>query len=387
MVEFSAFVRGAGRAGTTAAAEAARARHESGGRVLDLRGDGIFNGRLPDHIVEEAKRAAWDSKSPPSNGLPELREAIAIKLRNENGIDADPATEILVTTGAKEAIFITMAALLTPGDEVLLHTPNYVFNGAIRLHGGVPVYLPTQAADGFRLHLQQAEASVSARTRLLILCNPVNPTGHLPSRSEVEAFGSFVTRHKLMVLADESYEKYVYDGHAVCSLASYQEFRKQVITVQSFSKSYSLADYRVGYMVGPSQFISTCRCVLEWIDIYLNPVSQSAAWASLTGPQAWVSDMIRDYQTARDHFLAVITQVPRLPCACPQATGMAFVNIAAYNMPSSEVSRLLLERYGVPSVPGSVFNGEGYIRLPFGCSDAIHTELIYALKHSLLSCS
>lgn len=387
MVEFSTFVKAAGRAGTTAAAEAERTRRERGLRVLDLRGDGILSGRLPDHIIEEAIRAVRESNQPPSNGLPELREAISAKLREENGIEADPVTEILITTGAKEAIFILMTALLTPGDEVLLHAPNYVFDGAIRLHGGIPVYLPTHAVDGFQLHLEQAKTLVSPRTRLLILCNPVNPTGHLPSRSEVEAFGSFAAHHKLMVLADESYEKYVYDGQAVCSVASYQEFRKQVVTVQSFSKSYSLAAYRVGYMVGPSQVISTCRCVLEWMDIYLNAVSQRAAWAALTGPRAWVGGMIRDWQTARDHFLAVIKQVPHLPCGSPQATGMAFVNITTYGMPSSEVSRLLLERYGIPSVPGSVFNGEGYIRLPFGGSDAVHTQLVDALKHSLISCS
>lgn len=368
-------------------AQAAHARHETGGQVLDLRGSGILKGRLPDHVNEEAARSVREIQQPPSNGLPELRKAISTKLHEENRFEADPGTEILVTTGASEAIFLIMAALLTPGDEVLLHAPNYVFDGAIRLHGATPVYLPTSAAEGFRLSLEEAEALVSPRTQLLILCNPVNPTGHLPSRAEVEAFGSFVARHGLMVLSDESYEKYVFDGQATCSLASYAEFRPRVVTVQSFSKSYSLTANRLGYMVGPPEVVSACRLVLEWIDLYLNPVSQRVAWAALTGPQGWVREMIRDWQTARDHFLNVIKEIPRLCCSLIQATGLTWLDVTAYKRPSLEVSKFLFERYGIPSVAGSVFQGEGYIRLPFGGSEVVHRELIDALKASLLGCS
>ena len=382
-MKLSSFVKDLNRPGTTVAAEQVLTRAARGDKVLDLRNSGTSD-RLPaGHILEESKKAIRSIKSIPSNGLPELRGAISVKLRKENGISADPDTDILITTGAKEAIFIVMAALITPGDEVLLHTPNYVFDGAIRMQGGVPVYLPTRSSDGFYLHLDEADSLVNPRTRLLILCNPVNPTGHLPSSAEVENFGRFADRHGLVVMADESYEKYVYDGHTLHSLASYSEFQERVVTVQSFSKSYSMTAYRVGYMLGPSNVISACRRVMEWLNIHLNPISQWAAWSALTGSQDWVKEMVREWQSNRDYFVNMIKDIPQIKCCIPQATGFAFLDVSAYGLSSTEVTKILLEQYGIPSTPGKVFHGEGYIRLPFGGSKAVHRELISLLKKSL----
>jgi aspartate/methionine/tyrosine aminotransferase len=300
--------------GTTVAAEAARQVRARGRPVLDIRSFGTVSGVVPDHICEAVARVAREPRAGSSNGLPELREAIAAKLSKDNGITADPRGEILVTIGAKEGLYLALGAIVELGDEVLYHVPNYVFDGAIRLHGGVPVHLQTVAADGFALHLDDAARAVSPRTRAFVLCNPVNPTGHVPTRDEVEAIGAFAERHDLWLLADESYEKYVYDGRPRYSPAGYPDLRSRTITVQSFSKSYSLFAYRLGYVAAPAPVIAACRRLLEWIHIYLSAVPQHAALAALTGPSSWIDEMLAGWQQARDRLVSGMrTLLPDVP--------------------------------------------------------------------------
>jgi aspartate/methionine/tyrosine aminotransferase len=367
--------------GTTAAAEAARIRKVSGQRVIPLRGHSTLDGQPAQHIREAAAEAAMQGGTSPPSGLPELREAIAEKLHLENGIAVDPEREILVTTGAKEAIFLVMASLLSPGDEVLLHSPNYVFDGAVRLCGAVPVYVPATLAEGYGLPLEGVNPGL--RTRILVLCNPVNPTGHLPTREEVLAFGRFAERHGLILLSDESFEKYVYDGRSICSPAAFPEFRSRTVTVHSFSKSYSLTRYRVGYIAGPEPLIEVCRRLHEWICIQMNPISQKAAWAALTGPQEWLAGLRAVWQRSRDHFVELIAGLPELPFAPIEATGSAFVDVSVFKRPCREVSRFLLNQYAIPSVPGEVFHAPGFLRIPFGGEPEARFQLIEALGEAL----
>ena len=383
MTRVAARVAGLSGPGTTAAAEAVRVARANGGAVLDMRSFGTVSGLPPAHVREAAARAAQESRAGASNGLPELREAIAGKLAKDNGITADPGDEILVTTGAKEAIYLTMAALLEPGDEVMVHVPNYVFDGAIRLHGGVPVHIETAAADGFALRMDDAERLRTSRTRLFVLCNPVNPTGHVPTRQEVEAIGAFAERHDLWLVVDESYEKYIYDGRERYSPAAYTDFRARTITIQSFSKGYALFAYRLGYLAAPPAVTAACRRVLEWIDIYLGAVPQHAALAALTGPLGWVDEMLAGWQVARDRFVAGMRALPDLKLVTPEGTGFAFVDVTAFGRPSTEVGTWLLDGYGIPSVPGSVFNGEGYLRLGFGGTPQVQQQALDALGRAL----
>lgn len=380
-MRFGMFISDLERPGTTAAAEAARIRKASGRRVIPLRGHSTPDGLPPRHIREAAAEAAMQGGASPSSGLPELREAIAQKLRRENGIVVDPEREILVTSGAKEAIFLVMASLLSPGDEVLLHSPNYVFDGPVRLCGAVPVYIPAASPEGYRLSLEGI--SPGARTRILVLCNPVNPTGHLPTREEVLAFGRFAERHGLILLSDESFEKYVYDGRSICSPAAFPEFRSRTVTVHSFSKSYSLTPYRVGYIAGPEPLIEVCRRLHEWICIQMNPVSQRAAWAALTGPQEWLAGLYDFWQRGRDHFAALVACLPELPFAPIEATGSAFLDISVLKKPCREASRFLLDQYGIPSVTGEVFQAPGFLRIPFGGEPEARVELVEALGEAL----
>jgi len=369
--------------GTTAAAEAARQARGVGRPVLDIRSFGTVSGLPPEHVREAVARAAREPGAGSSNGLPELREAIAAKLAKDNGIAADARDEILVTTGAKEGLYLAMGAIVEPGDEVLYHVPNYVFDGAIRLHGGVPVHLPTSPADGFALRLDDAARAVSSRTRVLVLCNPVNPTGHVPTREEVEAIGAFAERHDLWLLADESYEKYVYDGRPRYSPAAYPDLRARTITIQSFSKSYSLFAYRLGYIAAQAPVIAACRRMLEWIDIYLSPVSQHAALAALTGPSAWIDETLAMWQAARDRLVSGMRRrLPDVLFATPQGTGFVFPDVTIFGRPSSEVAAMLLDTYGIPCVPGSVFHGEGRVRMGFGGTPAVQDELLMALARA-----
>lgn len=382
-MKISTFIKDLERPGTTLAAAAAGLHRKNGNRVLSLRSSGTPDGKPAEHVIEAAIRAPQENLSPPTNGFLNLREAIADKIFRESGHCVDPESEILVTTGAKEAIFILMAVLLAPGDEVILHAPNYVFDGAIKIHGGIPVYLRTQATDGFYLHMDEAAKKLSPRTRLMVLCNPVNPTGHLPSRAEVEDIANFSDRHDLTILSDESFEKYVYDDQRLCRLSSFPQFKPRVVTIQSFSKGHSMTAYRLGFMVAPPEIISACRCVLEWINVRLNPISQMAALAALTGPQEWLAEMLAAWQGYRFHFDKVLREIPQISYVSPQATGFAFLDIAAFGRPSLEVSTILLKKYGIPSVPGIVFEREGYIRVPIGGSKKVQHELGEALTVAL----
>jgi aspartate/methionine/tyrosine aminotransferase len=352
--------------------------------VLDVRSFGTASGVPPDHVGEAVARAARAPRAASSDGLPELREAIADKLTSENGITADPRDEILVTIGAKEALYLALGAIVEPGDEVIYHVPNYVFDGAIRLHGGVPVHLPTAPGDGFALHVDDAVRALSPRTRAFVLCNPANPTGHVPTREEVEAIGAFAERHDLWLLVDESYEKYVYDGRRRCSPAGYPDLWSRTITVHSFSKSYSLFAYRLGYIAAPTPVIAACRRLLEWAHIYVSPVLQHAALAALTGPSGWMDEMLAGWQHARDrlvHGMAAV--VPDLAFVTPQGTGFVFPDITVFGRPSADVAAVLLDGYGVPSVPGSVFHGEGRVRLGFGGPAAVQQQLFETLARTL----
>jgi len=316
--------------------------------MLPLKGS--VGAPLPPH-VREAVLAALDEHmiTPPSRGNFALRAAIARSLP----APADPEREILVTNGAMHALGITFRAVLEAGDEVIVPTPCYFFRGLVERAGGVFVPVPTPKPD-WRWSPAAIEAAVTSRSRILVLTNPNNPTGHLPTRTELDEILAVASRHGLTVLTDEAYERCIFEGQLASAWGA-----ENVILIRSLGKSLAMPSWRVGFVAAEPTIIDACLRELEWDVIRVNHVAQRAATASLDGPQDWLDDLERAYRRDRDAALEVVADHPILKAHRPAATPFLWLELG-------EVSSESLVRAGLTVVDGAAFHEPGYGRLPFG---------------------
>ena len=243
----------------------------------------------PDHIIKVATEAAASTEHPHSSGIPELKEALAGKLRDENSINLRSAEEqIIITNGAFHAIYLSLITLLDPGDEVLLFSPSFFFDGIIELVDGVPRYAKLDRNEGFNFDPEALRSAITKRTKILLLNTPANPTGHVASMEELKEILGIAEEFDLLIISDESYERMVYDGLRHYCIGSLSGAEERVITVQSFTKSYAMPQWRVGYVVCPVQFYHPLVAILEWMVLACNYVAQRCAWAAVTGPGGWL---------------------------------------------------------------------------------------------------
>jgi aspartate/methionine/tyrosine aminotransferase len=329
----------------------------------------------PEHIREYAKQALDEGYTyyPDAAGLWELREAIAGKLERDNNIDADPASEIVVTVGAKEAIFAVMMATINPGDEVIVPDPCWVsYVPCIQLCGGTPVYLPLSEEDGFRISMDRLEEAVSAKTKILILNSPNNPIGNMMGKSDLEAVAELAKRKRFLVLSDEIYEKIVFDGETHLSIASFPGMKEFSVTVNGFSKSMAMTGWRLGYLVAPSSIAKCVTAIHGHLVTGACSFAQRAAALALRDERTdkTVRDMVEEYQVRRDMVVGELAKVDGISCFSPRGTFYAFPNIASIGLKSQELAMKLLDRSKVAVVPGDAFGkcGEGFIRLSFATS-------------------
>ena len=365
-------VRNMGRVGSREVEDWVEASHKGGGgEVLTLRGGPVLP--LPEHVREAVSRALDEPDRRPSRGLPELRAAIAQALRAETDAAVDESGEVIVTNGAMHALNIVVRALIDADDEVIVPAPNYFFDGVVRLAGGKPVYVPGSEADGWRWDLDQIEGAVTSRTKLLLMSNPTNPTGYLPSRAEVEALVALSRRRGFLVLSDESYDRFVYDGASFTSLASVAH--GEGVLVRSLSKSHALANWRVGYIVAPAELATAFRNVLEWDCLHCAYVPQRVAYAALTGPQDWLEGMAARYESNRDRLLAAIAESDWLSAVRPPSAPFLFINTEAAERESGRSAVELLLASGIPTVGGEYFGASGHVRLPIGADEATLARL------------
>ncbi|MFA5058294.1 MAG: aminotransferase class I/II-fold pyridoxal phosphate-dependent enzyme, partial [Opitutaceae bacterium] len=237
----------------------------------------------PDHVIEAATQAAASTVHPHSSGIPELKTALAGKLRVENGIRLRrPEEQIIITNGAFHAIYICLATLLDPGDEVLLFSPSFFFDGIIDLIGGAARYVPLDRKNGFAFDADAMKAAITKRTKVLLLNTPANPTGRVATLEELQAILQVAEENDLLVISDESYERMVYDGLSHHCIGALPGAEGRVITVQSFTKAYAMPQWRVGYIVCPTPFYPEFVKTLEWMVLSCNYVAQRCAWAAVT---------------------------------------------------------------------------------------------------------
>lgn len=326
----------------------------------------------PENIKEAAKRALDEGKTSYSSnyGYVEFRKAIAEKLERMNGIQADPMTEIMVTTGGEEAVAAALLSLLEKGDEVLVPDPGYIpYVSLVKLAEGVPVAVPLSAEDNYCYHVDRLEQLVTPRTKLLILCSPGNPTGTMMSREALEDLSRFCQKHDLLVLADEAYEQIIYDGNEHISMASLPGMKERTITVQSFSKTYSMCGWRIGYVAAPAELIRIMVRAHQTIVMNACAFGQFGAMEALTGPQDSLHKMLQEFDRRRQLLYQGLVDLG-IPCNRPQAAFYLFPDISEFGMDSFAFAEYLLDNYGVATVPGVEFgaNGENHLRISYATS-------------------
>lgn len=321
---------------------------------------------LPGHIIEAAQAAAAEPQLVYPIGLPELRQGIAARLHEEMGIEIDPETEILVTYGANHALFLAISTILNEGEEVLLPIPGYFIDGIVVMAKGRLNCALMSEAEEYRLDVQKLEKSISAKTRVIYLVSPQNPTGHVITEDELQAVADLAERHNLFVLSDESYERMVYDGRRVLSPICLPQMRERTILIRSFTKSYLMPEWRVGYIVAPATLIEQVVKLMEWMCLYGSYVSQKAAAAAVWGPQEWTRLATLKMQEDRDMFYEGICETEGLSAVKPQGGPFFFINISALGIEEEEFRVKLLREYGIPTLAGKDLKETGHLRLRYG---------------------
>lgn len=329
------------------------------------RGDPDFD--TPSHIVAAGQQALSEGRThyTPWNGIPELRVEIANKLERENRITTDATTQIIVTGGAQEALYLTVQMLIDQGDEVLLPDPCYsAYNDAIRMAGGQIVDVPTIGEDRFEIRAAEFERRITNRTKLLVLVDPSNPAGAVLSPEQVHQVADVAIRHDLAVLSDEVYEKQIFDGFEHTSVASIPGMNDRTVSIFSFSKTYAMTGWRIGYLTAPADFVDRASELHYVISICASAPAQAAALAALRGPQHQVAEMTASYAMRRDFLVDGLERLG-LPCVVPRAGLSVMADIRGTRMTSVEFCVHLLDTAAVKVFPGAMYgaSAEGYVRV------------------------
>ncbi len=320
----------------------------------------------PPQIVEEGVRSlrAGRTHYTSNYGTLELRRALSAHLERLYEVTYSPDDEICITVGASEALAVTMAALVDPADEVILHEPSYVaYLPAILFNGGTPVLVPTTAETAFELDPAAVEAAVTPRTKVLFLGYPCNPTGAVLEPDTLHALAEIAVRHDLLVVSDEIYDRLVYGDHRHVPISSVRGMRERTVMLGGFSKAYAMTGWRVGYVCAPPDLLEGIVKVHQYEIMSAPTVAQDAALAALTGADQDVQRMVAEYDTRRKMFVAGLNRIG-LPTAEPKGAFYAFPSVRPTGLSSEEFSERLLYQHHVAVVPGSAFgpSGEGHVR-------------------------
>jgi aspartate/methionine/tyrosine aminotransferase len=320
----------------------------------------------PPHIVEAAERAVHEAVYPPARGLPELREAIADAAAAELGWRPQPDAEVIVTNGGMQAINAAFVALLDPGDEVLLPAPCFFYHQAIALAGGVPIHVPSDPARSYRPDWEALAAAAGPRTKLIVVTTPANPTGYVLTDEDVRELSELAEENDLAVVCDEAYDLLVYDGRRHLSPLREEALRERTVLARSFTKSYALAPWRLGYLVAAGPLAEGLARAVAWATLSVAYASQAVGVAALRGPRDWLPGVLSSYQTNRDRVCAAVARMEGLSCHVPQGAAFVWLDVRGVGAPSVVVADRLARELGLPATAGEHFGRPGFVRIPFG---------------------
>lgn len=324
--------------------------------------------RTPPYILEAAIESLRQGKTKytPNAGIRPLREAIAHKLWHENGIKCDPDKHLIVTGGATQALMLAMVTLVNPGDEVILQGPNWPdYRGQIDMVNGRAVYARVSEQNGFKMTADLIEPLITERTRLIIINSPSNPTGGVLDEEDLRAIAELVKKYKVFVISDEPYEKLVYDGFEQKSLAAIPGIEDYVLTINSFSKTFAMTGFRVGYICANERITEALIKLQEnMIASIPEPMQMGAVEAIYRGADD-VAEMVKYYDRNRHLIVDGLNRINGFSCPTPRGAFYVFPNITAFGMSSDETAEYILEKTHVVTAPGSAFGdgGEGYLRI------------------------
>jgi aspartate aminotransferase len=325
----------------------------------------------PEHI-KAAAIAALESgftKYTPSSGIPELRQAIADKLQQENGISYKPS-QIIVSTGAKHSCYNAILATCQPGDEVIIPSPYWLsYPEMVRLAGADPIFVQTKEENGWKITRDDFENAMTPRTKMIIINSPNNPTGAVYTRQEIEGIAAVAAEEEILILADEIYEKLVYDGLEHVSIASLgPEFYDLTITVNGFSKAYAMTGWRLGYLGAPDPIARAIDSIQSHVTSNPCSFAQKGALAAIKGDQQSVADMRDEFDMRRQYIVERFARISSVSIVKPAGAFYVLANISKLGLTSQNFADRLLSKANVSVVPGIAFGDDRTVRFSYATS-------------------
>ncbi|HEY4020298.1 MAG TPA: pyridoxal phosphate-dependent aminotransferase [Pseudonocardiaceae bacterium] len=366
----------------TLAVDAKARELKAAGRPVIGFGAGQPDFPTPDYIVEAAVAACGQRANhgyTPVAGLPELREALTAKTARDSGYQVKPS-QVLVTNGGKQAVYTAFAALLDPGDEVLLLAPFWTtYPESITLAGGVPVQVTADETTNYLVSVEQLEAARTPRTKVLLFNSPSNPTGSVYSREQVEAIGHWAVEHGIWVVTDEIYEHLVYDGVEAVSLpVAVPELANTCLVLNGVAKTYAMTGWRIGWIIGPDDVIKAATNYQSHLCGNVSNVGQRAAVAAVSGSLDAVEQMRAQFDKRRRIMVDLLSGIPGVRCPTPEGAFYCYPSVKGLlgkefrgSVPttSAELAALVLEHAEVAVVPGEAFGTDGYFRLSYALGE------------------
>jgi aspartate aminotransferase len=365
---------------------------EAGRDVISL-GAGEPDFDTPDHIKAAAIQAIHDghTKYTAIDGTSQLKAAIQRKFERDNQLSYSPE-QILVSVGAKHTLFNACMGVLSSGDEAIIPAPYWVsYPDMVRVAEGTPVIIETGIEDDFKITPEKLAGAITAKTRMLFLTSPSNPTGSCYTRSELEALGEVLVKHpQIVVLADDIYEHIHWADEPFCSIATAcPDLYGQVVTINGVSKCYAMTGWRIGYAGGPPEVIKAMKTIQSQITSNPCSVSQVAATAALDGDQSCMAEMLKAYKARSDYLVGALNDIPGFECREGEGAFYAFPKVtgamAAKGLKTdAELVQQVLEHGDVVMVPGTPFGAPGYVRLSFACSIEALEKAVDRIKAALV---
>ncbi len=338
--------------------------------------------RTPQHIIDAGIKGLIDAKTKytPNAGIKELRDAIAYKLKKENGIKCDPDKNLIVTAGATQALMLAMVTLVNPGDEVIIQGPNWPdYRGQIDMVNAKTVYAKVDEKNEFKMTADVIEPLITDKTKLIIINSPSNPTGGVLDWEDLIKIAELVKKYKIYIISDEPYERLVYDGFEQKSLAAIEGIEDYVLTINSFSKTFAMTGFRVGYICANEKIVENLVKLHENMIASVPEPMQLAAVEAIYYGEEDVREMVEYYDRNRHLIVDGLNRIKGFSCLCPKGAFYVFPNVTGFGMSSRETAEYILEKTHVVTSPGDAFgpDGEGYIRI---CYASKYEDIKEALR-------
>jgi aspartate aminotransferase len=364
MKPLSELLQGIPPSATIAVNDKAKALKAAGRDVISLAGgDPDFD--TPPNVVQAAIQAleSGDTHYPPSRGTVAMRKAVAAKMERDYGLKVDPATQVLVSPGAKFLLYAALRALVNPGDEVIVFEPYWVsYVPMVIMAGATPVTVSLDAASGFAI-TEDVARYITPKTKVMMVNSPNNPSGHVLSAAEAETVRKLVLENDLYLISDEIYEKLIFEGEHI-NLASLPDMAERTLTINGHSKAYAMTGWRLGWAAGPADVIGLMAKLQSQTVTSAASFTMAAGAEALNGPQDAVEEMRLAYKARRDFMVDALNAIPGVECDRPAGAFYLFVRFPGLGADSMQIADILLEEADIAGTPGVAFGqaGEGHVR-------------------------